>query len=87
MDVLGNGELVHFEVPEGADTEVRVNRAQCAAITMEFEDKALVGLRLQNSPEGTIAPYVADEDDGMPTLFTAPRIERGEFPQGSRPSD
>ena len=54
---------------------------------MEFEDKALVGLRLQNSPEGTIAPYVADEGDGMPTLFTAPRIERGEFPRGSRPSD
>ena len=87
VDVLGNGELVHFEVPEGTDTEIRVNRAQCAAITMEFEDKALVGLRLQNSPEGTIAPYVADEGEGMPTLFTAPRIERGEFPQGSRPSD
>ena len=87
VDVLGNGELVHFELPEGSETEIRVNRAQCATITMEFEDKALVGLRLQNSPEGTIAPYAATEGDEMPTFFTAPHIEWGEFPQGSGPSD
>ena len=55
VDVLGNGQLSYFMVPEpGQDGEVRVNQAVCSRVSLNVDDNALVGVALSQSPEGGI---------------------------------
>ena len=87
VDVLGNGVLVHFEVPEDSTETVRINRAQCAEITMHFESRKLVGIRLKNNPQGKIAPFQTSEHDPGPALHRKPTVDKSEFPSVSRAAD
>lgn len=55
VDVLGNGQLSYFMVPEsGQSGEVRVNQAVCSQVSLNVADNALVGVGLSQSPEGGI---------------------------------
>ena len=55
VDVLGNGQLSYFMVPEpGQDGDVRVNQAVCSQVSLNVKDNALVGVALSQSPEGGI---------------------------------
>ena len=55
VDVLGNGQLSYFIVPEpGQDGDVRVNQAVCSQVSLKVKDNALVGVALSESPEGGI---------------------------------
>lgn len=55
VDVLGNGQLSYFMVPEpGLDGEVRVNQAVCSQVSLNVADNTLVGVALSQSPEGGI---------------------------------
>ena len=55
VEVLGNGQLSYFMVPEpGQDGEVRVNQAVCSRVSLNVDDNALVGVALSQSPEGGI---------------------------------
>jgi hypothetical protein len=55
VDVLGNGQLSYFMVPEpGQDGDVRVNQAVCSQVSLNVKDNAMVGVALSQSPEGGI---------------------------------
>lgn len=71
VDVVGNGEVVTFEVPEN-EGKVRMNTAVCAKVTLEVSERKLVGIALKQGPKGRIAPVPRGEDlrafqvDGAP---------------------
>jgi hypothetical protein len=63
VDVVGNGEVVTFEVTEeGRAGKVRMNTAVCAKVTLEVADRKLTGISLKQSPRGTIKPVPKGED-------------------------
>ena len=55
VDVVGNGEVVTFDVPEG-EGSVRMNTAVCAKVTLEVSERKLTGIALKQSPRGQIQP-------------------------------
>ena len=57
VDVIGNGEVVTFEVPEeGQEGSVRMNTAVCAKVTLEVAEQKLKGIALKQGPRGRIEP-------------------------------
>ena len=55
VDVLGNGQLSYFMVPEpGQYGQVRVNQAVCSRVLLNVADNALIGVALSQNPEGGI---------------------------------
>ena len=47
VDVLGNGQLSYFMVPEpGQDGDVRVNQAVCSQVSLNVKDNSMVGVAL-----------------------------------------
>ena len=75
VDVVGNGEVVTFDVPEG-EGNVRMNTAVCAKVTLEVAERKLTGIALKQSPRGKIQPVPTGTD-------LAPfRVEKA---PGSRP--
>ena len=55
VDVVGNGEVVTFDLPEGEGV-VRMNTAVCAKVTLEVAERKLTGIALKQSPRGKIQP-------------------------------
>lgn len=55
VDVVGNGEVVTFDVPED-ESKVRMNTATCAKVTLEVAQRKLTGIALKQSPRGKIQP-------------------------------
>lgn len=75
VDVVGNGEVVTFEVPEeGREGKVRMNTAVCAKVTLEVAERKLMGIALKQSPRGTIKPVPQGEDLRAFQLGEAPRF-------------
>ena len=75
VDVVGNGEVVTFEVPEeGREGKVRMNTAVCAKVTLEVADRKLTGIALKQSPRGTIKPVPKGEDLRAFQVGEAPRF-------------
>jgi hypothetical protein len=54
VDVLGNGELTYYDLPDTG--EARVNRATCAHVTLTFRNRQIAGIHLQNGPRGRVEP-------------------------------
>ena len=50
VDVVGNGEVVTFDVPEG-EGNVRMNTAVCAKVTLEVAERKLTAIALKQSPK------------------------------------
>lgn len=61
VDVVGNGEVVTFDVPEG-EGSVRMNTAVCAKVTLEVSERKLTGIALKQSPRGKIQPVPTGTD-------------------------
>ena len=61
VDVVGNGEVVTFDVPEG-EGNVRMNTAVCAKVTLEVAERKLTGIALKQSPRGKIQPVPTGTD-------------------------
>ena len=61
VDVVGNGEVVTFDVPEGKGN-VRMNTAVCAKVTLEVAERKLTGIALKQSPRGKIQPVPTGTD-------------------------
>ena len=75
VHVVGNGEVVTFEVPEeGREGKVRMNTAVCAKVTLEVEERKLTGIALKQSPRGTIKPVPQGEDLRAFQVGEAPRF-------------
>jgi len=75
VDVVGNGEVVTFEVPEdGREGKVRMNTAMCAEVTLKVADRKLAGIALKQSPRGTIKPVSQGEDLRAFQVGAAPRL-------------
>ena len=75
VDVVGNGEVVTFEVPEeGRTGKVRMNTAMCAKVTLGVVDRKLTGIELKQSPSGTIKPVPQGEDLRAFQVGKAPRF-------------
>ena len=87
VDVLGNGQLSYFMVPEPSlDGEVRVNQAVCSQVSLNVADNTLVGVALSQSPEGGIrtlengfdlAPFQVPQRPENPPWETS---EQGDLP-------
>ena len=61
VDVVGNGEVVTFDVPE-REANVRMNTAVCAKVTLEVAERKLTGIALKQSPRGKIQPVPTGTD-------------------------
>lgn len=61
VDVVGNGEVVTFDVPED-EGNVRMNTAVCAKVTLEVAERKLTGIALKQSPRGKIQPVPTGTD-------------------------
>ena len=61
VDVVGNGEVVTFDAPEG-EGNVRMNTAVCAKVTLEVAERKLTGIALKQSPRGKIQPVPTGTD-------------------------
>ncbi len=61
VDVVGNGKVVTFDVPE-AEGRVRMNTAVCAKVTLEVAERKLTGIALKQSPKGKIQPVPTGTD-------------------------
>ena len=87
VDVLGNGQLSYFMVPEPSlDGEFRVNQAVCSQVSLNVADNTLVGVALSQSPEGGIrtlengfdlAPFQVPQRPENPPWETS---EQGDLP-------
>lgn len=73
VDVIGNGEVVTFEVPEN-EGKVRMNTAVCAKVTLEVSERKLVGIALRQGPKGRIAPVPKGENLRAFQVDEAPRL-------------
>ena len=73
VDVVGNGEVVTFDVPEGKGN-VRMNTAVCAKVTLEVAERKLTGIALKQSPKGKIQPVPTDTDLAPFRVEKAPRF-------------
>ena len=72
VDVVGNGEVVTFDVPE-KEGKVRMNTATCAKVTLEVAQRKLAGIALQQSPRGKIQPVPTGTDLAPFQVEKAPR--------------
>ena len=61
VDVVGNGEVVTFDVPEN-EGKIRMNTAVCAKVTLEVAERKLTGIALKQSPRGKIQPVPTGTD-------------------------
>jgi hypothetical protein len=73
VDVVGNGEVVTFDVPEG-EGRVRMNTAVCAKVTLEVAERKLTGIALKQSPSGKIQPVPTGTDLAPFRVEKAPRF-------------
>ena len=73
VDVVGNGEVVTFDVPEG-EGSVRMNTAVCAKVTLEVAERKLTGIALKQSPRGKIQPVPTGTDLAPFRVEKAPRL-------------
>ena len=86
VDVVGNGEVVTFDVPEG-EGNVRMNTAVCAKVTLEVAERKLTGIALKQSPRGKIQPVPTGTDLAPFRVEKAPRSgpwetsEQGPLPE------
>lgn len=86
VDVVGNGEVVTFDVPEG-EGSIRMNTAVCAKVTLEVAERKLVGVALKQSPRGKIQPVPSGTDLAPFRVEKAPRFgpwetsEQGPLPE------
>ena len=86
VDVVGNGEVVTFDVPEG-EGSVRMNTAMCAKVTLEVAERKLTGIALKQSPRGKIQPMPTGTDLAPFRVEKAPRFgpwetsEQGPLPE------
>ena len=86
VDVVGNGEVVTFDVPEG-EGRVRMNTAVCAKVTLEVAERKLRGIALKQSPSGKIQPVPTGTDLAPFRVEKAPRFgpwetsEQGPLPE------
>ena len=86
VDVVGNGEVVTFDVPEG-EGGVRMNTAVCAKVTLQVAERKLTGIALKQSPRGKIQPVPTGTDLAPFRMQKAPRSgpwetsEQGPLPE------
>lgn len=86
VDVVGNGEVVTFDVPEG-EGSVRMNTAVCAKVTLQVAERKLTGIALKQSPRGKIQPVPTGTDLAPFQVEKAPRFgpwetsEQGPLPE------
>ena len=86
VDVVGNGEVVTFDVPEG-EGSVRMNTAVCAKVTLQVAERKLTGIALKQSPRGKIEPVPTGTDLAPFRVEKAPRSgpwetsEQGPLPE------
>ena len=86
VDVVGNGEVVTFDVPEG-EGNVRMNTAVCAKVTLEVAERKLTGIALKQSPRGKIQPVPTGTDLAPFRVEKAPGLgpwetsEQGPLPE------
>ena len=73
VDVVGNGEVVTFDVPEN-EGKVRMNTAVCSKVTLEVERRKLTGIALKQSPKGKIQPVPTGTDLAPFRVEKAPRL-------------
>jgi lipopolysaccharide export system protein LptA len=88
VDVVGNGEVITFEVPEeGQEGSVRMNTAVCAKVTLEVAEQKLKGIALKQGPRGRIEPIQQGQDLEAFQVDEAPRLrpwetsEQGPLPE------
>ena len=86
VDVVGNGEVVTFDVPDG-EGSVRMNTAVCAKVTLQVAERKLTGIALKQSPRGKIQPVPTGTDLGPFRVGKVPRSgpwetsEQGRLPE------
>ena len=73
VDVVGNGEVVTFDVPEN-EGKVRMNTAVCSKVTLEVERRKLTGIALKQSPKGKIQPVPKGTDLAPFRVEKAPQL-------------
>ena len=73
VDVVGNGEVVTFDVPKG-EGSIRMNTAVCAKVTLEVAARKLMGVALKQSPKGKIQPVPTGTDLDPFRVEKAPRF-------------